>query len=548
MSTIQGRMMLIFGAFALLLAGVALFTHGVLTEQADDGVLINLAGRQRMLSQKLAKESLQLQAALEQAAGEQAKLARKALRGTAQAFETTLLALRDGGPAPLALDMSKMRVLPPVSTPALRAELDDAIGKWRELQKRLDTLLSADAPRPAEIAYINGANLPLMATLNSVTSQFQAESERKVALIAEVQWTAGALGALITLLGMLYARSIVRQLGGEPVQARRIVRQVADGDTSVEVRVREGDTSSLLAAMAEMVERLRYASGIARQVAAGDMTVRIELREGDRTGLLGAMAEMVTRLSTIVGDVRSAADSLAAASEQLSSSAQLLSDNSSEQAASVEETSASMEQIAATVTQNTDNARATDEIATKSAQHAREGGDAVTHTGHEGHRQAHRHRGRHRLPHEPAGAQCCHQVAAREIGELARGSVSLAERAGGLLHEVLPAIMRTADLVQEIASSSREQSAGLDQVNAAVSQVSQTTQTTASASQELANTARSMSDRAAQLQATMRFFRVGADNENADPRTPVSSTRVEKRRPGANARSASRRGGAAAAG
>jgi methyl-accepting chemotaxis protein len=69
------------------------------------------------------------------------------------------------------------------------------------------------------------------------------------------------------------------------------------------------------------------------------------------------------------------------------------------------------------------------------------------------------------------------QIAAQEIGALAGNSVSLAERAARLFDELMPSIMRTADLVQEIASASRVQSTGIEQINTAVGQVSQTTQT-----------------------------------------------------------------------
>jgi methyl-accepting chemotaxis protein len=356
------------------------------------------------------------------------------------------------------------------------------------------------------------------------------------------------LGALIAAiaLGLIIARMIARQIGGEPDYAREIVRRVADGDVGVQVRLREGDDESLLAAMSEMVARLNYASDIARKVAAGDMTVQIELREGDKNGLLGAMDEMVGKLSSIVSEVRSAADSLAAASEELTSSAQLLSQNSAEQASSVEETSSSMEEMSSTVAQNTENAKVTDGIAQKSAKDAREGGEAVTETvgamkqiaskigiiddiayqtnllalnaAIEAARAGDHGKGFAVVAVEVRKLAERSQVAAQEIGALAGNSVSLAERAGRLFDELMPSIMRTADLVQEIASASREQSTGIEQINTAVGQVSQTTQTNASASEQLSSTASSMSTRAIELQNMMQFFHVAAENDNGVPR------------------------------
>jgi methyl-accepting chemotaxis protein len=362
-------------------------------------------------------------------------------------------------------------------------------------------------------------------------------------------------------IGLLIARLIARQIGGEPDYASQIVSRVANGDTSMEVELRAGDTSSMLASINAMVDRLRYATEVARRIAGGDMTVEIDLREGDKASLLGAMDEMVKKLSTIVSEVRSAADALASASEELTASAQTLSQNASEQAASVEETSASMEEISSTVAQNTENAKVTDGIASKSAKDARDGGVAVTQTVEamkqiasrisiiddiayqtnllalnaaiEAARAGDHGKGFAVVAVEVRKLAERSQVAAQEIGTLAGNSVSMAERAGRLLEELVPSITRTADLVQEIASASREQSTGIDQINSAVTQVSRTTQTNASSSEELSATAMSMSTRAIQLQSMMQFFQLDlndsalSSNDNGSPRgTPRAKAAV----------------------
>ncbi|WP_286867116.1 methyl-accepting chemotaxis protein, partial [Herbaspirillum sp. UBA812] len=100
------------------------------------------------------------------------------------------------------------------------------------------------------------------------------------------------------------------------------------------------------------------------------------------------------------------------------------------------------------------------------------------------------------------------QTAAQEIIAVAENSVGLAEKAGGLLNQMVPSIRKTADLVQEIAAASAEQSTGLEQINNAVHQMAQTTQMTASASEELSATSEEMSAQAIHLQDLMRFFRV----------------------------------------
>jgi methyl-accepting chemotaxis protein len=100
------------------------------------------------------------------------------------------------------------------------------------------------------------------------------------------------------------------------------------------------------------------------------------------------------------------------------------------------------------------------------------------------------------------------QKAAKEIGALAGRSVRVAERSGQLMVELVPAIRKTADLVQEVAAASAEQSAGVAQVSKAMGTVDQVTQRNASAAEELSSTAEEMASQAEALQQLMGFFLV----------------------------------------
>jgi methyl-accepting chemotaxis protein len=91
--------------------------------------------------------------------------------------------------------------------------------------------------------------------------------------------------------------------------------------------------------------------------------------------------------------------------------------------------------------------------------------------------------------------------------------VQVAERSGKLLDELVPAIKKTADLVQEVASASREQAAGVNQMNKAMGQVDQVTQRNASAAEEMSSTAEELSSQAEGLMQLMAFFRTDDSTE-----------------------------------
>src|SRR6266540_2184521 len=111
------------------------------------------------------------------------------------------------------------------------------------------------------------------------------------------------------------------------------------------------------------------------------------------------------------------------------------------------------------------------------------------------------------------------QEAAKEIGALAGTSVKAAERSGALIVELVPVIRKTADLVQEVAASSHEQSTGVSQVSKAMGMVDQITQQNASAAEELSSTAEEMASQAESLQDLVSFFQLNeASLHRATPR------------------------------
>ncbi|HEX5343421.1 MAG TPA: methyl-accepting chemotaxis protein [Duganella sp.] len=379
---------------------------------------------------------------------------------------------------------------------ALHKNLDENRANFHDVESNLDKLVEMN------VQYGDDAVKEADAASAAATSRMYTAS--------------GVALAVLVALGLLILRDIMKQLGGDPSYAADIVRQVAEGDLRVEVALKPGDSSSLLAAMKGMIDKL----------------------------------------SQVVDEVNNGAEALASASEEVSATAQSLSQAASEQAAGTEQTSASVEQMTASIAQNTENAKVTDGIASKAALEAQEGGEAVKSTvaamqqiakkisiiddiayqtnllalnaAIEAARAGEHGKGFAVVAAEVRKLAERSQVAAQEIEQVASSSVELAEKAGNLLDAMVPNIRRTSNLVQEITASSEEQSSGVGQINAAVTQLSQTTQQNASSSEELAATAEEMSSQAEQLQQTMSFFRLSGSVH----KPAVQAHAPAKRKPG----------------
>ena len=292
---------------------------------------------------------------------------------------------------------------------------------------------------------------------------------------------------------------------------------------------------SIAAAVNSSVQATRSISEAAKQIANGDLTVEIRERSGEDELML-ALNAMVKKLSDVVSEVKSAADYVTNGSQELSSSAEQMSQGASEQAAAAEEASSSMEQMSSNIKQNADNAIQTEKIAVKSATDAKEGGKAVLQTvaamkeiagkisiieeiarqtnllalnaAIEAARAGEHGKGFAVVASEVRKLAERSQKAAAEISTLSSSSVEVAEKAGEMLNKMVPDIQKTAELVQEISASCREQDTGAEQINKAIQQLDQVIQQNASAAEEMSSTSEELSSQAEQLQSSIDFFKL----------------------------------------
>ena len=311
---------------------------------------------------------------------------------------------------------------------------------------------------------------------------------------------------------------------------------------------------------------LAEAVRVARSVAAGDLTQAVHIDHDDEVGqLLTALQAMTTSLAGIVGDVRRGTDAIATASNQIATGNQDLAARTEQQASSLEETAASMEELTSNVKNNADNARQANTLAETASGVAGRGGDVIRavvgtmgeisassrriaeiigvidaiafqtnilalNAAVEAARAGEQGRGFAVVASEVRNLAQRSAGAAREIKQLIEHSVErveaggrLVEQAGATMHDIVTSVQRVTDIMGEITAASREQTAGIGQINVAVAQMDQVTQQNAALVEEAAAAAGTMHEQAQRLAASVGVFRVGPRPAQATP--PVADAR-----------------------
>ncbi|MGA2807298.1 MAG: methyl-accepting chemotaxis protein [Terracidiphilus sp.] len=353
-------------------------------------------------------------------------------------------------------------------------------------------------------------------------------------------------------LGFFIARSISRPLA----KLAETAKHISLGDVSQNVDYRSGDeVGSLADSFRALVDYIREVSELLERIAGGDLTVAARERSA-KDKLMQSLASMVQRLNSTLRDVADNAANASSSSQQLAAASEAIASGAQEQAASLEETSASLEEITATVRQSADNAQQASQLAVSSKDAAVRGQEVVTqaitamseinaasakisdiistideiafqtnllavNAAVEAARAGDEGRGFAVVASEVRSLAQRSALAAKEIKVLIQDSLrkvdagsALVNRSGETLQGIVGSVKRVTDIVGEMAAAASEQSAGIEQVNTAMTQMDHVTQSNSAQTEELSATAQALSEQAANLLHLLTTFTLDNGGKN----------------------------------
>ncbi|WP_286069425.1 methyl-accepting chemotaxis protein [Stenotrophomonas sp. 57] len=343
-------------------------------------------------------------------------------------------------------------------------------------------------------------------------------------------------------------------------QIDELARAARAGDFSM-----RGDAAAFQYQFKAMVEHLNGmmassqasiadVSDVLRAISHGDLTARMD---GEYDGVFARMRDdantTTAQLTGIVRGIQVAADSINNAAQELAAGNNDLSRRTEQQAANLEEAAASMEELTSTVRQNAELARQADSEAHAAGAAVRETEQAMAqmaavmgeidqssariseistvidgiafqtnilalNAAVEAARAGEQGRGFAVVASEVRTLAQRAGVAAKEIKELiedaaakVKSGLAVTVESEAAIARVAQASSRTTQLMSDIAAASKEQAAGIEQVNEVVVQMDQVTQQNAALVEEATAASRALEEQAHALSTSVAVFQIEQD-------------------------------------
>jgi len=391
----------------IVLAG--LFTWTTLEDQRSDGKVINVAGRQRMLTQKMSKEIF----AITGYSAENKDEYLKSLKGTVELFENSLNSLMHG---------NDEAGIPAAEEPEVKAQLEKVAKMWNTFKEKIKTVQNENSESPdykESLNYISKNNIDLLKEMNKAVGLYEKYSSAKISYLTNALLYI-MVGGFVFVLFVAY--EVRKKIAAPLIESVNSISEIADGNYSKKLDVKSNDEIGQLAAainklstaLKESMEEIKRKQEEADKSAEearkakeyldseykylevsavtlieamekfsnGDLTVSVksERDKGEIHELFEMFNKTVVKIKELIYKVAEAVELTRKASTQIASNGAEMVSGAQEQSAQTSEISEAVEQIRTTIIEATQNSSEASHLAERSGETAKEGAKVVKET------------------------------------------------------------------------------------------------------------------------------------------------------------------------
>jgi len=344
-------------------------TTYVAFKQKDDGLVINLAGRQRMLSQKITKEVMIYML-------ENSETHKQQVYKTEEVFSKTLNVLTHSGNAPLTLDINGPSATIPKPDNKVAEQLNKVNSIWTDYSKMVDSILSgSDKISPDTMS---AKSMTLLKEMNKAVVMLQKNAEHNTQMLVYIQIGFTILAVLCVFAVLLMMR---KRISGPLERLKDYALAVAGGKLDakisgnydaelLELKNAINDmVKTITKTIAEAVEKGKLAEKASQKAEQTLVEVRQKQEEVEK--LLSSMAAGADEASHISTTVFESLGELSAQVEQVNRGVDVQRDR-------LTETATAMEEMNSTVLEVAHNASNAAESADQSRRNAQTGAQGVS--------------------------------------------------------------------------------------------------------------------------------------------------------------------------
>lgn len=283
--SLRGRMALLFLAFFLLVCVSTVATFWIADTQAKDALVINLAGRQRMLIQQITRDVLEIERGRNRSSN---------LRASVRTFDQTLHALFSGGAAPYLVN--RMVDVPAARNADVVNQLQQVRHTWGEFREQLNMIAVAEPGSPdfdAAMGFVERLSPRLLQQADQVVRAYETASTQKVDRLRWVQ-IAFFVSALVLLVAgfLITHRSVIeplRRLGS-------VAERIGTGDLDTPVGVTGPREIELLAHRFDTMRDQLQTSQAELTAWAEELEARVAQRTQELAALYDVSREISSQL------------------------------------------------------------------------------------------------------------------------------------------------------------------------------------------------------------------------------------------------------------